>query len=215
VLARAGQVVLANAAGAMALLQSLQTSQTALDVRANRLPVMHGVRGLLSWSLHTGTPDAAFPPHPFNGAGSVVPAVPVEEAGRAAVAWYVGSSYQPASQPESPDAKNHAANLGRLHRLLPNLGQALQSQFSNGTVRAWKSTRCVTSDRLPVVGPLDGADRPGLWISAGMGSRGLSFAMLCAELLAARWAAEPLPVEAALAQSLRALRAAGASAVPV
>jgi tRNA 5-methylaminomethyl-2-thiouridine biosynthesis bifunctional protein len=40
-----------------------------------------------------------------------------------------------------------------------------------------------------------------------MGSRGLSFSMLCAELLAARWGAEPLPVEAGLANALNALRA--------
>jgi tRNA 5-methylaminomethyl-2-thiouridine biosynthesis bifunctional protein len=40
-----------------------------------------------------------------------------------------------------------------------------------------------------------------------MGSRGLSFSVLCAELLAARLGAEPLPVEASLARVLHALRA--------
>jgi hypothetical protein len=35
----------------------------------------------------------------------------------------------------------------------------------------------------------------------------LSFSVLCAELLAARMGAEPLPVEANLAKSLYALRA--------
>ena len=39
-----------------------------------------------------------------------------------------------------------------------------------------------------------------------MGSRGLSFAMLCAELLAARLGAEPWPVEASLARALHARR---------
>jgi tRNA 5-methylaminomethyl-2-thiouridine biosynthesis bifunctional protein len=35
-----------------------------------------------------------------------------------------------------------------------------------------------------------------------MGSRGLSFSALCAELLAARLGAEPLPVEFSLSRSL-------------
>ncbi|MEY3144732.1 MAG: hypothetical protein RL342_403, partial [Pseudomonadota bacterium] len=39
-----------------------------------------------------------------------------------------------------------------------------------------------------------------------MGSRGLMFSVLCAELLAAMWGGEPLPVEARLASQLEALR---------
>jgi hypothetical protein len=35
----------------------------------------------------------------------------------------------------------------------------------------------------------------------------MSFSVLCAELLAARFGAEPLPIEAKLARSLEALRA--------
>jgi tRNA 5-methylaminomethyl-2-thiouridine biosynthesis bifunctional protein len=35
-----------------------------------------------------------------------------------------------------------------------------------------------------------------------LGSRGLSFAALCAELLAAQWHAEPLPLPATLAKAL-------------
>ena len=41
-----------------------------------------------------------------------------------------------------------------------------------------------------------------------MGSRGLSFAVLCAELLAARWHGEPLPLPVALAQALDTARVA-------
>ena len=47
--------------------------------------------------------------------------------------------------------------------------------------------------------PLHPLARPATWI-------GLSFAVLCAELLAARMGAEPLPVEANLAKALHALR---------
>lgn len=211
VLARADRVILANAQGAMPLLETLQTTLPALGLCVNQLPALHGVRGQLSWALHQGQPDAAFPPVPVNGAGSVIPVVPLDDDGHQGLAWFVGSSYQPDNKPESPDEKNHAANLGRLQKLLPALAQTLAKQFAAGPINAWKNTRCVTADRLPVVGPLYQAEHPGLWICAGMGSRGLSFSVLCAELLAARWGAEPLPVDAGLARSLDALRGTDAA----
>ncbi|MDO8250680.1 MAG: FAD-dependent oxidoreductase, partial [Rhodoferax sp.] len=191
---------------------TVQTAQPALGIHVNQLPVMHGVRGQLSWAMHPGAIHPAFPPFPVNGAGSVVPVVPVESEAHKGFAWFIGSSYQPDSKPASADEKNHAANLGRLRKLIPSLGQALAGQFVAGPINAWKNTRCVTADRLPVVGPLYKADNPSLWICGGMGSRGMSFSVLCAELLAARWGAEPLPVEAGLAQSLNALRGSAASA---
>lgn len=204
-LARARRVVLANASGVLPLLQTLQTEQPGLGLRLSQLPAMHAVRGQLSWALNSATPPADFPPFPVHGAGSVIPAVPTD-GGRA---WFVGASYQPASRPPAPDEEAHASNFGRLNKLLPNLGQALAPQFATGAIHAWKNTRWVTSDRLPMVGPLYQGEQPGLWICAGMGSRGLSFSVLCAELLAAHWGGEPLPLEASLALSLIALRGVG------
>jgi tRNA 5-methylaminomethyl-2-thiouridine biosynthesis bifunctional protein len=39
---------------------------------------------------------------------------------------------------------------------------------------------------------------PGLWLSTAMGSRGLSHAALCGELIAAQLGAEPLPLDIGL-----------------
>ena len=202
VLTSASRVVFANASGAKPLIESLQSALPSLDICVQQLSGMHGLLGQLSWAMHQGAANAAFPPFPVNGAGSVVPVVPVEGGS----AWFIGSSYQPDSKPALPDEKNHAANLGRLNKLIPRLGQVLAEQFQAGHVNGWKNTRCVTADRLPMVGPLYKADNPSLWICAGMGSRGMSFSVLCAELLAACWGAEPLAVEASLAQSVYALR---------
>jgi tRNA 5-methylaminomethyl-2-thiouridine biosynthesis bifunctional protein len=47
----------------------------------------------------------------------------------------------------------------------------------------------------------------GLWVSTAMGSRGLTFCTLAAELIAARLHDEPLPIEHRLAQALDAARA--------
>ena len=62
-------------------------------------------------------------------------------------------------------------------------------------------------DRLPLVGPLDDAAQPSLWLCAGLGARGLSFSALCAELLVAWLGGEPLPIENTLAKLLATRRA--------
>jgi tRNA 5-methylaminomethyl-2-thiouridine biosynthesis bifunctional protein len=203
VLCRAERVVLAHAGGAVALLQRLLRDEPERAQDFARLPAMRGMRGLLSWARHDETSNAAFPPQPVNGSGSMVPHVPMN----GEFAWFMGSSYQPDSQPERPDLDNHHRNWQHLQPLLPELADALRQKFESGELKSWKNTRCVTTDRLPAVGPLETSKQAGLWICAGLGSRGLSFSVLCAELLAARWGAEPWPVEARLARSLEALRA--------
>ena len=62
--------------------------------------------------------------------------------------------------------------------------------------------RCTAPNQLPIVGPVDAARLPGLWASTAMGARGLTLALLCGELLAARLQGEPLPIDAKLARSL-------------
>jgi len=205
VLCSAERVVLANACGAAALIKRLQQDEPERAASLTRVPALQGLRGLLSWATHTEPEPASFPPHPVNGSGAMVPHVPMD----GSLAWFMGSSYQSASEAERSDQDNHLGNLQHLQALLPELASQLQTAFESGTLKHWKNTRCVTADRLPAVGPLETGEQPGLWLCAGMGSRGLSFSVLCAELLAARWGAEPWPLEIGLARSLDALRSQG------
>ena len=218
-LGRADRVVFANAGGAAPLLNAMQATLPAGALNLAQLPAMHGMRGQLSWGKHTSQASAchAFPAFPVNGSGSVIPWIPLDTPanGTPEQTWFVGSSYQPEHKPELADASNHQSNLAHLQQLLPTLGQALGQTFEKGDVNTWKSTRCVTLDRLPLVGPLNHEDHASLWICAGMGSRGLTFSVLCAELLAARWGNEPWPVSASLAQSLNALRGRATKGTPV
>lgn len=184
VLATADQVVLANALDAPRLLANAHLS----------LPPVHGMRGVLSWALHTPASSAVSPPHPVNGAGSFIPDVPIS-GGRA---WYAGSTYESLCEPAAPQAEHLQADLDKLRRLLPATAATLAPDYGAGRVQAWEAVRCVSRDRLPLVGPV----QESLWISAAMGSRGLSLAMLCAEWLAAQLGAEPWPMEATLARAL-------------
>ncbi len=194
-LASASHVVLANAADAPRLLAPL-----GLDVE---LPKVQEMRGVMSSGLRQPGDEAALPPFPVNGLGSLIPAVPTEDG----LAWYAGATYEDATQPPATASEHHRTNLDKLRTLLPTAAQRLTPSFTPGAARGWGGTRCVSTDRLPLVGPLDEGTQPTLWISAAMGSRGLSFTMLCAELLAARLGAEPWPVEASLARALHARRA--------
>jgi len=205
VLCTAERVVFANAAGARVLLDTLATTTPALATQLAQLPATQGMRGLLSWALHSesSASETAFPPFPVNGFSGLVARVPTEH-GRA---WFMGSSYQPEQQVERPDADNHSRNLDHLQQLLPSLAAPLAATFASDRLHTWKGTRCISADRLPLVGPLDASEQPSLWLCAALGSRGLSFSVLCAELLAAQMGAEPLPVEAKLAKALHALRA--------
>ena len=88
--------------------------------------------------------------------------------------------------------------------LLPHAAQQLQAQFGAGG-HSWSQIRCAAPDRLPLVGPVGAS---GVWVCTAMGSRGISLALLCAELLAAGLMGEPLPLEQRLARALGTQRLA-------
>lgn len=197
VLAQGQRVVLANAAGATAVLDA--STDTTLAGATRRWPATHSVRGLVSWGTHQHPETRPFPTVPLHGNGSLIAHVPFGDSAR----WFVGASYQPvtAREAEWPDDKNHGANALRLEKLAPELFAALTPELEAGALQAWKGQRCVSADRMPLLGPV-AADLPDVWACAGFGSRGLSLVALCAELLAAQWAGEPWPLDASLAQAL-------------
>lgn len=171
-----------------------------------RLETLHAVHGTVSYGPHAvGMPSTHWPSHPWNGHGCFLPDVPMPE-GRG---WLAGSTFEPDGIPEqaghrlAPLEEQHRANARRLQQLLPQVGADLAPLFAQGAVQHWSATRCVTHDRLPLVGPLQDSDGLAtLWIHAGMGARGLTFSALGAELLAARLGGEPWPLESGLARSL-------------
>lgn len=155
----------------------------------------HPVRGQVSWDLHQ---PAALPPFPVHGHGHFLPRVPTAQG----PAWFAGSSYGRGETDAAPRPAEQQANLQRLRDLLPEVAAAVADRFAGGQVRAWAGVRCSSPDRRPLAGEV----RPGLWVSTAMGSRGLTFAALCGELIAARLHGEPLPLEKRLAKALDAGR---------
>ena len=166
---------------------------------APNLP-LQPVRGQVAWGPMPQ--DAALPEAPVNGDGHLIAHVPDAEG---TPFWLAGATFDRDSTDIAPRDSDAAAVRERLARLHPPAAAALAPVFARGEAKAWAGVRCASGDRRPLVGPLDApdaADDPGLWACTALGSRGLSFAALCAELLAAQWHGEPLPLPAALAKAL-------------
>jgi tRNA 5-methylaminomethyl-2-thiouridine biosynthesis bifunctional protein len=201
----ADHVVFANAYGSATLLPALAPAMLEVDILA-KLAAMQEVHGLLSHGSMpsiAGSPQSdVFPDTPVNGNGSLIAGVPTPRGKE----WFAGATFTPDTIGKTTIAAGHRANHARLNDLLPEVGTALRDAFDGGSVLAWTGTRCVTHDRLPLVGPVQAGDGCSLWITAGMGARGLSLSALCAELLVAQICGEPLPVEASLVRSLSAQR---------
>ncbi|MFL6674741.1 MAG: FAD-dependent 5-carboxymethylaminomethyl-2-thiouridine(34) oxidoreductase MnmC [Massilia sp.] len=123
-------------------------------------------------------------------------------------------------------ASSQQENIGKLRALLSDPHAA-----AGAPLRGRVGLRSVAPDRLPLVGRLPNFDaagtterlrdvprHPGLYGLLGYASRGLIWAPLAAELLAAQLEGEPLPLEANLADALDparfVLRARRTSRVP-
>jgi tRNA 5-methylaminomethyl-2-thiouridine biosynthesis bifunctional protein len=121
----------------------------------------------------------------------------------------VGASFDEDADPLLRSASQQE-NLWRLTQLLPGI-PPLDSLPLKGRV----GFRCVAPDRFPLAGVLPDMDvpiagsrlrdvprLPGLHCLLGLGSRGLTWAPLLAELLASQLEGEPAPIERELKEAL-------------
>jgi len=108
----------------------------------------------------------------------------------------VGASFDLGDEDERVRASSHAGNLERLRGILP------ASDPGSSLLEGRVGFRWAAPDRLPLVGALGG----NVYGVLALGSRGLLWTMLAAELLASQLEGEPWPVEAKLAGALDPMR---------
>ena len=176
VVAQASQIVLAGGLGTQSLLEA-----SGLRGMGSRLSSMYAVAGELTYvdqTLLGGGPRCI-----VSGDGYVLPALEG--------LCVVGGSYLNAPHPAGLTCAGRQANLKRLERLF-NDPLSLGPR-ETGAFKGWVGQRAVVPDRFPVVGPL--LHTPGLWVATGFASRGLSWASLVGDLIAAALNSEPLPLE--------------------
>ncbi len=126
-----------------------------------------------------------------------------------------GASYEHGDAGTDERESSHAQAYAKAAALWPGFAAATQGKLR----RAWTGVRVVTPDRLPVIGALPDPDTPptarpgaphladmprlpGAWIANAYGSRGLTYALLGGELIAAQMLGEPLPIEQDLADAV-------------
>lgn len=128
----------------------------------------------------------------------------------------IGATYDIDDADGEIRADGHRENIERVAGMLPALAKT-----SPGIRAGRVAFRCVTSDRMPMIGqfadenaarlnarelsgawPLDLPRMPGLYGAFAFGSRGLVWATLAAELIASQIEGEPWPVERELAESV-------------
>ena len=202
-LAQAELVVLAAGFATRDLGNNARSANTPENGNTPHL-ALQAIRGQVTWALHEPGTAHKLPDVPVNGHGSFIPALPVGTS----MAWATGATFERDNTSVKNQPQDDLINFSRFQTLLPAIANQLKDQFSSESINAWAGVRCVTPSRLPALGSLGLTD---LWVCSGMGSRGLTFAALCAELLAAQLHAEPLPVEHRLAHALLPQLVASAS----
>jgi tRNA 5-methylaminomethyl-2-thiouridine biosynthesis bifunctional protein len=202
-LAESGTVVLANAGDALRLLRPwMPTSQP------DAWPLLK-VRGQISTMATEAGSGWPLPRMPITGAGYVLPSVD----GRT----IFGATSQVGDDDPAVRDRDHRHNLAQLSRLLGVEPQVDVSCFGGRT--GWRWT---TDDRLPVLGavpdvaaamaterleqPVQVPRLTGLYACTAFGSRGITWAALAAQVVAASITGAPVPIESSLLDSVDAAR---------
>ncbi|WP_233851833.1 bifunctional tRNA (5-methylaminomethyl-2-thiouridine)(34)-methyltransferase MnmD/FAD-dependent 5-carboxymethylaminomethyl-2-thiouridine(34) oxidoreductase MnmC [Paraburkholderia sp. HD33-4] len=131
-----------------------------------------------------------------------------------------GATYELDDPDTSLRADGHRENIERVAQMLPSFARALDAAPLT-SLAGRVAFRCVTSDRMPMIGqladeaaatrdaarlrgawPLDLPRVDGLYGAFAYGSRGLVWAALGAELIASQIEGEPWPLERDLAEDI-------------
>ena len=168
---------------------------------------------------------AHLPLQPVRGQISVMPASETSRQLRSVICtdgyvspaiegWHcMGATFTPDDSATDIRADDHAANLAMLQKISPLLAAHLDRPDAVSQLQGRAALRSATPDYLPLTGAmlaagdlLQAPPKPyskspvlpwldGLYINSGHGSKGITQAPLCAELLASAICGEPLPLE--------------------
>ena len=165
----AKKVVIAAAIDSKSLINSL-------DVHLPLKPV----RGQLSiFSIKPNDPwEAKLPKVGISGEGYCLPAERLEDG---SYRWIVGSSFDEGENDLSPREVSDDFNREQAKGLVDYTDGDTRSLIKMGE---FVGVRCVSGDRLPIIGPL--TQRPGIFLATALGSRGILWSALAAKLVTAQ-----------------------------
>ena len=206
--AQADHVVIATAHVCQELLNGVQSShdnsslhRPAIPITALRGQVTYGAMTLLSQSLQDKLPAV-----PVNGHGSYIGNLAARHTYPHETYWIVGSSFQRDDFDTRVRTEDQQNNLKQWAELMPAWHNEILENVDVSKTKGWAGIRAALPDRLPAVGAFQHPDFAGLQVCTGMGARGISWSVLCGELLASQLNHEPLPMAASLAKLMAASR---------
>jgi len=145
------------------------------------------------------------PEFPVNGHGSYLGNLQPLSAVMDEPYWIVGSSFQRNDFDLQTRAADQLTNRQQWAELMPEFQDDILHIDLEKT-SSWAAIRMALPDRLPAVGEFAHPEFKGLNVCTGMGARGISWSVLCGELLASHLNHEPLPMAASLAKLMAASR---------
>ncbi len=205
---RSELMVLANAHACQNLLNSVSCSDNANAETRPHLPAT-ALRGQVTWGAMKDLPEKlrlALPTFPVNGHGSYIGHLTLPQADQKDQQWLVGSSFQRNDFDLTTRTEDLQSNLQQWAELMPALKDEIHHKIDTQATHSWAAIRSALPDRVPAVGEFTHPDFKGLHVCTGMGARGISWSVLCGELLTANIELEPLPMAATLAKRMAASR---------
>ena len=111
---------------------------------------------------------------------------------------FVGGTFDESMSDAIVIEKDHDTNFSRAAHILPSVFENASTEIRSG----WAGVRCVSRDRVPVVGKI----LEDVYVNLAMGSRGFTWAPLAGELLASAIAGASCPVERTVVNGMLPLR---------
>ena len=207
-LAKSKHVVLANAHQSQALLDTVDGTENSNSTKRPHLPAT-ALRGQVTWGTMAMLPPSLqhqLPAFPVNGHGSYIGNLKPLKNEHSDSYWIVGSSFQRNDLDLATRYEDVQSNIQQWSELMPALQDNILQDIDLTRTQSWAAIRSALPDRLPAVGEFQHPDFTGLQVCTGMGARGISWSVLCGELLAAHLNHEPLPMASSLAKLMAASR---------
>lgn len=155
------------------------------------LPVLNAIRGQVSWAATEQAQQQLACTLSYGGY-----VAPIKNEQQQPVLLF-GASFIKGDLSTEVKPEDHQHNYDLLASVAPDVARQLPEQ------QHWQgraSIRAQTNDYLPIVGKIP--DMHNVWTLTALGSKGFSFAPLCAEVICAQLLNEALPISAQLAKAI-------------
>jgi tRNA 5-methylaminomethyl-2-thiouridine biosynthesis bifunctional protein len=130
--------------------------------------LLQSIRGQIEWGKGVMPTQLQ---HPINGLGHFIQTPSL---------WLAGSTFQRDEIDVQARMKDVAKNFEKLATLMPELTDLMLERL-RAQSQSWVGVRAAQKNRQPLVQKIESSEHRNLWVCAGLGSRGLSLAALCAQ----------------------------------